>query len=57
MKTDIHYVKHESTFTEGVMTIHLFYPNGEWDADKLIYKDALQKYPKRLWNWIEVTGY
>lgn len=33
-------------------TLFLFYPDGVWDEDKLMIKDAVKKYPPKKFNWI-----
>ena len=34
----------------------LFYPNGEWDEDKLTIHEALRNYPVEDYEWINVEG-
>lgn len=53
MKVNISYIKQESVFSDiGRTDIYFFYPNNIWDDDKLIYEEALKKYPSDKYNWI-----
>lgn len=50
---DISFTCYACTFSEGRATIYLFYPEGEWDEDKLSLEEALEAYPITEYNWIK----
>lgn len=49
---DIDFVCYKYRFAKGITTLFLFYPDGIWDEDKLTIKEALNKYPIELYNWL-----
>lgn len=36
--------------------VYYFYIDGLWDEDKLLYNEALVKYPPKEYNWELVEG-
>lgn len=36
--------------------VYYFYIDGVWDEDKLLYDEALAKYPPKEYNWKLVEG-
>lgn len=57
-KQTIKFIRGNAIFDDiGETTIYYFYPNGVWDDDKLLYEDALIKYPTDQFNWIEIIEY
>jgi hypothetical protein len=51
-KTEITFVCYKYNWDDGVGTMFLFYPNGEWDEDKLTLDEALVAYPSDQFEWI-----
>lgn len=57
-KNRISFIRQNSWFSDiGVTEIYFFYPDGVWDDDKLILSEALDKYPKNKYDWVEVIDY
>lgn len=53
IKIDIQYIIGCGVFDDiGKADIYYFYPDGIWDDDKLIYKEAIKKYPTDKYNWV-----
>lgn len=57
MKTPIDFMCYEYTYPEGRCTLFQFYPNGEWDEDKLTLNEALERYPIGHYEWIHSESY
>ena len=52
-KIDIEYIIGCAEFDDiGKVDIYYFYPDGIWDDYKLIYEEAIKKYPTDKYNWI-----
>ena len=51
-KIDIKYTKVKTVFDKGQEIIYFFYPDGEWDENKLTFHEAKTKYPTTKYNWI-----
>jgi len=52
------FIRQNTWFSDiGDTEIYFFYPDGMWDDDKLILSDALDKYPKDKYDWVEIIEY
>jgi hypothetical protein len=51
-KKDIKFTCYEYLWNEGVGTMFLFYPGGDWDEDKMTLSESLKKYPVDKYEWI-----
>ena len=55
-KIDIEFTCYKYKADDGVFTMFLFYPSGEWDEDKLLIQDALVNYPVDEYEWLMIEG-
>lgn len=53
-KIDIGFVCYKYKWDNGVGTMFLFYPDGEWDEDKLTIQEAIKQYPPEKYEWINL---
>ena len=53
-KIPITFTCYKYNWTEYTGTMFLFYPDGEWDEDKLTIADALVNYPIDTYEWIHI---
>ena len=49
-------IQFDVKFTDCVVDIYYFYPDGIWDEDKLTLEEAEKQYPKDKFIWIESVG-
>jgi len=52
---DVGFICYKYTWSKGIGTLFLFYPDGQWDDDKLTLNEALKNYPPKEYNWIHIN--
>jgi len=51
-KREVGFICYKYQWSEGVGTMFQFFPDGEWDEDKLTLKEALEYYPIDEYEWV-----
>jgi len=56
-KEIIYFLCYEYVYSQGITTLFLFYPNGEWDDDKNTIQESLVKYPLDKYEWVHSESF